>query len=144
MRSFIVGFVGLVLVVALMPASAPAGSPAAEGDRAAIIAVIRRQLDAFRADRGAEAFSYTSPAIQRLFGTAERYMEAIRYGYGAVYRPRAVHFLGLDTAGGRVTQRVLLVGPEGAMMASYAMERQPGGEWRIDGCMLEKPDDRPA
>jgi hypothetical protein len=40
---------------------------------------------------------------------------------------------------------VLLVGPDGKpVMALYAMERQPDGSWRIDGCMLGKADDMTA
>src|SRR5512143_3838341 len=102
---------GLVLAMASVPAGASASAQEAltEADRAAIVSVIRRQLDAFQADRGIEAFSYAAPGIQRQFGTPERFMEMVRTGYPLAYRARSVHFLTLVTGGGAPTQRVLLV-----------------------------------
>jgi len=38
-------------------------------------------------------------------------------------------------------QHVELTGPDGAAAeALYFMERESDGSWRIDGCMLTKPD----
>ena len=54
-------------------------------------------------------------------------MAMARRGYPAVYRPRAVQFRDLLAAeGDRLTQRVLVIGPDGVpVVASYRMQRQP-------------------
>lgn len=149
MRAIHVWMTGIVLVMGMaapMPAAASAPAAVTEADRAAIVSVIRHQLEAFRADRGVEAFAYASPGVQRQFGTPERFMEMVRTGYRPVYRPRSVHFLDLVTAGGGApTQRVLVLGPDGAaVLALYSMERQPAGEWRISGCVLQRLAERDA
>jgi hypothetical protein len=62
----------------------------------------------------------------------------VRGGYPPVYRPREIEFRDLVEQGGRLTQRVLLVGPDGGVViAHYFMQRQPDGSWRIDGCVLK-------
>ena len=72
-----------------------------------------------------------------MFGTTEAFMAMVRDGYPQVYRPREVEFRDLADIGGRLTQRVLLVGPDGdVVVAHYFMQRQPDGAWRIDGCVL--------
>ena len=121
------------------------GRAAAEtnaADRAAFVRTIEQQLDAFRADDGPTAFSFASPGIQSLFGSPDRFMEMVRSGYRAVYRPRSAQFLGaVETPRGPV-QRVLFVGPDGRpVIAEYHMERQPDGTWRIDGVILTEVDD---
>ena len=115
--------------------------PLAEGDRAAIVSVIERQLAAFLRDDGREAFSYASPRIQERFGTPEQSMEMVRQTYLPVYRPQRIQFLELETMSGTPVQRVFLVGPQRRnWMALYPMRRTREGEWRIDGCVLIPSD----
>lgn len=115
------------------------------GEAGAIRAVIEAQLRAFRADDGAAAFAFASPDIKRLFGDPERFMAMVRNGYQPVYRPREVEFRDLVPEGGRLVQRVLLVGPDGVpVIAAYLMEQQPDGSWLIDGCILERPPEQAA
>lgn len=139
MRQLLATFcLGLVLMLA-GTARADDLPPAAvaPSDAAAIRAVIASQMEAFRRDDGPEAFSFASPGIQRLFGTADNFMRMVRDGYEPVYRPRDVEFRDLVTYQGRPTQRVLVVGPNGVpQVAYYMMEQQPDGSWRIDGCVL--------
>ena len=78
-----------------------------------------------------------------MFGTPDRFMNMVRSGYAAVYRPREVQFLDLVIDQGRLAQRVLFVGPDGVpVLAYYYMERQPDGSWRISGVTLRKSADR--
>jgi hypothetical protein len=115
------------------------------GEAAEIRAVIEAQLEAFQADDGAKAFGFASPAIQNLFGDPETFLEMVRRGYPAVYRPRQVEFQELTGGGDGMTQRVLLVGPDGVpVVAAYLMQRQPDGSWRINGCILERSPDQTA
>jgi hypothetical protein len=120
------------------PARADLEAPNA-ADAAAIRGVIEAQLKAVQADDGAQAFSYASPAIQSIFKDPDTFMSMVRSGYQSVYRPRQVEFRDLVPVQGRLTQRVLVVGPDGVpVVAQYVMERQPDGSWRIDGCTLER------
>ncbi|MGE0725605.1 MAG: DUF4864 domain-containing protein [Alphaproteobacteria bacterium] len=131
------------LVVALGLMLAPAALGQTPADRAAIEGVIRDQMAAFRRDDGAAAFAFAAPAIQAQFGTPAVFMEMVRTGYMAVYRPRSVEFRDLVTIDGQPVQRVLVVGPDGrAELAHYVMERQGDGAWRIAGCFLTRSEDR--
>lgn len=136
-----------VLAFCLILFATAVGGPAAavdvpEAERRAIRAVVGAQLEAFQRDDGAAAFGYASPGIREMFETAERFMTMVRRGYAPVYRPQRVEFRELVVFRGRLTQRVYLVGPDGApVIANYLMERQADGHWRIDGCILEEAPD---
>jgi hypothetical protein len=134
------------LVLALWLAVATAGPAAAlelaPAERGAIRGVVEAQLDAFQRDAGAEAFGYASPSIRGIFQTPARFMRMVREGYAPVYRPQRVEFRDIVRWRGRITQRVHLVGPDGApVIANYLMEQQADGSWRIDGCILEEVPD---
>lgn len=147
-----IGRVLALLLLIGMPAFAQAQTGDTEGtaiignaDGAAIVGVIRKQLDAFQGDRAAEAFGYASPGIQQMFGTPDNFMAMVRQGYPPVYRPRSVDFGELITTEGRIVQKVLFIGPDGVpVIAEYFMERQPDGSWRIDGCRLDRNGDQSA
>ena len=129
----------LLVVLPATPAVAQGGEAVPAADRAAMIAVIERQLDAFRRDAATEAFGYASPAIQRLFGDPATFMAMVRSGYRAVYRPRSVTFADAATTPRGPVQRVVFVGPDGrTVLATYLMQRQPDGTWRINGVTLEE------
>ena len=120
--------------------AAEAGTAGSEG--AEIRRVIEGQLDAFRRDDGEGAFAFAAPSIRAMFGDAATFLGMVRTGYPPVYRPREVEFRSLGVEDGRLTQRVLLVGPDGVpVVARYYMEQQPDGSWRIGGCVLEQSPD---
>lgn len=134
-------FAGLLTAVMLVLGTARAGAldPVSDADRSAIRAVVDAQLEAFRADDGARAFSYASPSIQAMFQTPDRFMQMVRTGYPPVYRPRMVQFGQVIAYQGQPTQLVTLIAPDGEVVAAYyLMERQPDGIWRIDGCLLRE------
>lgn len=131
---------GVIAGLAAWPAGAEdVASPAA---RAAIHAVIARQIEAFRHDDGAAAFALASPHIQALFGSAEGFMAMVRHAYQPVYHPQSVTFGPIGSDHGQVTQDVDLIGPDGrSARAHYTMEREKDGSWRIDGCALTLGND---
>lgn len=131
------GLVGVMLLGTIGTSShASAGEQAKQ---TAIIAVIQSQLDAFQRDDGAAAFSYAAPGIKAQFGTPANFMAMVRSGYMPVYRPQSVEFLDLVMYRGQPAQRVLFVGPDGEpVVATYPMEQQADGTWRIAGCILER------
>lgn len=141
----------LALAAAATPILAPAaaaqdvaqdmGRPAT-GDQQAIRGTIRAQLDAFRVDDGARAFSYATPQLRSLFRTPENFMAMVRGGYQPVYRPQSVEFLDARIVAGRIGQAVRFVGPDGrAVVAIYTMEQQPDGSWRIAAVRLIPTDE---
>jgi Domain of unknown function (DUF4864) len=123
-----------------------AQAPATEigvADRGAIKTVIESQIAAFRRDDGPGAFAFASPAIKRMFGTPENFMDMVRGGYPQVYRPSSVSFGDLLRADGALVQLVDIVGPDGVpVIAVYEMERQPDGTWQINGRRLLRPPER--
>jgi len=122
----------LLVMLGLLFAAVPAAAQDAE-----IRSVITRQLDAFRRDDWAEAFTYASPALQKIFATPERFRDMVLGGYRAVYRPRQVSFRELDLSGPRPVQIVFFIGPDGlAYLAAYEMEPQQDGTWRIASVQL--------
>jgi hypothetical protein len=112
-------------------------------DWAEIRSVIQSQLDAIARDDGAAAYSYASPAIRGRFKTPSNFMRMVRLAYPAIYRPRTVQFLDPAVIEGEVIQAVQVVAADGDVkVALYRMERQPGGKWKIGGCLLAPSDRR--
>ena len=131
----------LALFLCFTTFAAHAGEPG-DADRADFQRIISEQIEAFRADDSARAYSYAAPSIHRIFPNADIFMQMVKQGYQPVYRPRRFSFgaVGIDPFG-RPSQRVAIVGPDGKTYeAVYSMERQPDGTWRIIGCtLLEAP-----
>lgn len=108
----------------------------ARADAAQIEATIGAQLDAFRADDFAEAFSYASPMIQSMFGSSDRFGVMVRNGYPMVWRPAEVQFLSLEDRGGSLYQTVRIRDAQGGThLLEYQMIRNAAG-WRINGVQL--------
>ncbi|MDQ5849162.1 MAG: DUF4864 domain-containing protein [Pseudomonadota bacterium] len=131
----------MLLFALLLPAVPAAGEGrVTSADLAEIRGVINRQIDAFRRDDARGAFALVSPAVQETFGTPERFLDAMRMTYRAVYRPATVAFLELMILSGDVVQQVQVTDREGAIwVAYYAMQRQHDGSWRTNGCHLVQP-----
>lgn len=135
-------FLAFLLALALAWPAVAQEASLSDSDRAAIRDVISRQLEAFRRDDGDAAFSFASPDVQRLFGTAQTFMDMVRHGYRPVYRPRVFDFGNIVELNGQPTQKVYVVGPDGRRVnALYPMTRLPDGSWRIDGCFLQAPEE---
>lgn len=106
-------------------------------DTKRIQAVVRDQLAAFAADDATRAFGHASAALQRQFGSAQRFMAMVRTAYPVVYRPASVAFLRPELTDGQWTQGVHLTDAQGARwLAVYLMQRESGKGWRIGGCTL--------
>jgi len=109
-------------------------------DLVEIRGVINRQIDAFRRDDASGAFALVSPGVQSSFGTPERFLDAVRMAYRAVYRPSRVAFLDLMVISGDVVQQVQVTDREGGVWVAYfSMQRQEDGSWRTNGCHLVQP-----
>jgi hypothetical protein len=138
----LVGLLGMITVLAVF-AVGPAGAQTSDADQAAIRQVIQSQMAAFQKDDGPTAYGYASPTIQQKFGNADIFIEMVKTGYPAVYRPREVEFRALKAENGRLLQEVFVIGPDGKpALAIYEMQRQPDGSWRINGCWLTAAPDQ--
>ena len=125
------------LFLAAAPLLATAQGSIAPDDARAVREVIEAQLDAFRKDDGARAFSLATPGIRDKFGSPENFMDMVRSSYAVVYRPQSVAFDTPVVVDGDIVQPVRMTDAEGrAWIALYPMQRQPDGSWRTNGCQL--------
>ncbi|MEL6953477.1 MAG: DUF4864 domain-containing protein [Pseudomonadota bacterium] len=97
---------------------------------------IRGQMDAFLERDVAQAFTFASPNIQGMFGSAENFGRMVENGYPMVWTPRDVNFIDLQTLGGLIVQRVEVVDGAGQVhWLGYAMIETENG-WRINGVQI--------
>jgi len=112
------------------------GASPALAQNAEIEATIGAQLDAFRADDVARAFSYASPTIQELFGTPQNFGRMVRGGYPMVWRPGAVAYLDLIDRGRARLQRVQITDADGIVhLLEYQMVPL-ADDWKINGVRI--------
>ena len=129
--------IGTTLSWVLAPAGAP--EPVAAADASAIRALVEAQLQAMAQGDARRAFSYASADIHRQFGTAENFMAMVRLGYPMVLAPASTAFFVPvpDDQPGLVLQVVQLTDRGGRRwLATYQLQRQPDGSWRINGCAV--------
>lgn len=122
----------------VMAMSAPAAAQSSgEGPSQDIIS---RQLESFLSGDFATAYSYASPDIKRLYPTLERFMSMVQTGYLPVLRPGNYAFGQSERlADGRIQWNVLIDGPDGAgYTATYYMEQQADGSWKVDAVSLRR------
>lgn len=121
------------LAVAVLASHLATAAPAADAD---IERTIRSQVDAFLADDFSTAFSFASPTIKGIFGTAENFGAMVRQGYPMVYRPADVQMLDQREVAGRRYQRVMVTDRAGRThILDYKMIETPDG-WQIDGVQI--------
>ena len=112
-------------------ASAAADDLSAQG-------VIRAQEQALARDDAAAAYSHAAPALQRMFGDPDNFMNMVRNGYAPVYRHKSFEFGESRTTEGRIEQDVRIIDTNGVPWdALYFLEAQPDGSLKIIGCTLK-------
>lgn len=121
----------------LLAVSLSAGlASAAIAQNAEIEANIAAQIQAFKADDFATAFTFASPNIQNLFRTPENFGAMVRNGYPMVWRPADVRFLELREIAGALWQKVMITDGDGRVhILDYQMVQQENG-WKINGVQL--------
>ncbi|WP_170772393.1 DUF4864 domain-containing protein [Ruegeria lacuscaerulensis] len=101
-----------------------------------IEANIAAQIQAFKADDFATAFTFASPNIQSIFRTPENFGNMVRNGYPMVWRPADIRFLELREIAGALWQKVLIVDGAGQThILDYQMIQLENG-WKINGVQL--------
>ena len=119
--------VTMVLALWVRPAAA---------DDAAVQGVISAQIEAFKADDFARAFTFASPTIQDVFRTPENFGAMVRNGYPMVWRPAEVRYLDLREVAGSHWQRVMITDTKGRVhLLDYQMVKLESG-WKINAVQL--------
>lgn len=97
---------------------------------------IQNQLNALKADDFATAFSFASPTIKGIFGSADNFGRMVRQGYPMAHRPGTVKMLELREVAGNLWQRVMITDEQGRThMLDYQMI-ETGDGWQINGVQL--------
>ena len=134
MRSFL-----FALVFAAAPCAVVAQTDGTHNT--GVEATIQQQLDAFGADDVTTAFSFASPTLQGIFGSAQNFGLMVQQGYPMVWRPAAVKYLGLRQGPDGIYQKVAITDQAGAL---HVLEYQmiPAGDgWVIGGVqVLQQPE----
>lgn len=114
-------------------------APAQETPVPAIQTTIQNQFDAFLQDDVATAFTFASPSIKGVFGSAERFGQMVQQGYPMVWRPADVKYLELRNIAGNLWQRVMVTDQAGRVhLLDYQMIETPDG-WQINAVQLLPP-----
>ncbi|MGV8986459.1 MAG: DUF4864 domain-containing protein [Cypionkella sp.] len=102
---------------------------------------IRAQIEAFKADDFARAFTYASPTIHQMFGTPDNFGDMVRNGYPMVWHPGQVEMMDLRTVAGGLWQRVRITDLKGqSYLLDYQMIESPNG-WLINAVQMQKAGD---
>ena len=121
------GLYGLLAGLLALPALA---------QEAPIQSTIQSQLDAFKAEDFARAFTYASPTIKGIFGSPENFAAMVVQGYPMVAQPAAVQMLELREVAGNLWQRVMITDLQGRThLLDYQMVETAEG-WQINGVQL--------
>ncbi len=129
-----------LLTVAVAFTAFLAASVMARADENAARLVITQQLESFLSGDFDNAYSHASPDIKRIFPTLDRFMTMVQTGYLPVLRPGNYAFGRVRSAAdGRIVQDVLIRAPDGTdWTATYFMELQADGSWKVDGVQLRE------
>jgi hypothetical protein len=126
----------LFALLAALLLALPASAQSVEPPSSPIRQTIQGQIDAMAAGDFAAAFTFASPNIKGMLGTADRFEMMVRQGYPMVVAPRDVRMLELRTVAGNLWQRVLMVDGAGAThLLDYMMIETPEG-WQIGAVQL--------
>ncbi len=125
------------LLLGTLSLTAYAGS-LSTSDQTAVEGVITNQLTALEANRRAEAFSYATPILQKMFKSPDIFMGMVQQGYAPLLNPQSYKFGdSFVDPQGRPAQRVMITADDGKRYeAVYYMEQQEDGSWKIGGCTL--------
>ena len=97
---------------------------------------ILNQIDAFKADDFATAFTFASPSIKSIFMTPENFGMMVKNGYPMVARPGTVRMLEQREISGSLWQKVMITDQAGRThLLDYQMIETPEG-WQINGVQL--------
>ncbi|MGY4749010.1 DUF4864 domain-containing protein [Pannonibacter sp. Q-1] len=132
----------LGLVLSPDPAALRLGPQAVQAEEASgqeFRQLIQQQMQAFRRNDAAGAFSFATPGLQQQFMTPDIFINMVKEVYMPVYRPKSVSFGKLRQTKSGPVQEVFVTGPDGDdWLALYSFAQREDGTWGISGCILRK------
>lgn len=97
---------------------------------------ILNQIEAFKADDFATAFTFASPSIKSIFMSPENFGMMVKNGYPMVHRPDSVRMLEQRDVAGRLWQKVMITDQSGRThILDYQMIQTADG-WQINAVQL--------
>ncbi len=120
-----------------LSADAPDSAEVTDRDSRRIRRLVRDQLSAFREGDSGKAFGLCTEAIRETFGSAAQLTDTIQRNYPALVDPRQVLFGDYIITPDGLAVLLQLVGRDLVSRdALYLVQRDLGGIWRINGCMM--------
>jgi hypothetical protein len=136
MRIFIHSLLAFFMMIIAAPAMAD-GVASTDAQK-----TIESQINALRAGKDAEAYSYAAPSIQGYFPTVESFIGMVKGGYSPVVEPKDFQFGKVkEVSAEAVIQEVEIIAKDGtAWVALYSLIKMEDGSWKISGVQLLKSD----
>ena len=118
--------------------------PLAPRDQA-IRQTIGQQINAFQRRDKAAAWALATPQLQKRFSNPDVFMAMVDGHYEAIAKAHKFNFEAIakraDPGGDMRVQKVFLTDQRGkGFFATYLMQKQPDGSWKIAGCHLLPSD----
>ena len=111
------------------------------GPKEDVQSTISLQLEAFLKDDFDTAFTFASPSIRSIFGTAQNFGQMVQRGYPMVWRPQKFNFLEhrKDSAGR--AQDIQIIDQSGNVhyLRYFLIDTTKG--WKISGVQFLDPSD---
>ena len=115
------------------------GTQLAAGEKEDAQAIINDQIEAFRQDDFAAAFTFASPSIRSMFGTPENFGTMVQRGYPMVWRPKNFRFLDFERTPNGLIQSLQIVDQSGKVhyLRYFLISTTKG--WKISGVEFINP-----
>ena len=99
---------------------------------------VRIQLTAIAARDAKRAFAKLAPSTQHYFAQPDQYLEAIASDLPPILATRHFAFLGAGRDKTGANQLVLITDGDGRdWLATFQVERQSAGDWRVKDCVVQ-------
>jgi hypothetical protein len=109
-----------------------------DGEKRNIEEAVKAQIRAYVARDAVSAFATLAPSTQRFFGRPDKFLRSIAQEVPAMLDTKRFALLGVEQAGNRVVQQVLITDSSGhEWLAEFQIEQVDGGDWRVKGCILQ-------
>ena len=96
---------------------------------------ISSQIEAFKENNIAKAYTFAAPNIQAQFPTPEVFGMMVKNGYPVIWRPKSFQFTKFQDLGNKFIQRVLFQSYDGGLETyDYILEKY-ADRWKIAGVL---------
>ena len=104
-------------------------------ERELVCNTISSQIEAFKENNIAKAYTFAAPNIQAQFPTPEVFGMMVRNGYPVIWRPKSFKFTKFQNLGNKSIQRVLFQSYDGSLETyDYILEKY-ADLWKIAGVL---------